>query len=133
MSEENVSSVAHHDVVRSMFSLLVQKRWASNHIDIENVFPNGILEWIEYMEMPAQVFTNAQREEKILKLRGSLYGLREAVRMWNNILFKMLVECGLEKMEEALYIFEKDDMVFLYYLDNSLLFVEHESLISKTW
>lgn len=82
--------VVHYFVSRLKFSFSAQNRWLSKYTYFEKVFPNDILERIVYAEMATQVFRDRKRNRWVFKIRRSLYGLKEASRSWNKLLFRTL-------------------------------------------
>lgn len=107
LSKRKVFFNAHHNVVRLIFSLSVQKGGTLKNVDFENTLPYGVLERTVYAEMPVHVFTDAQRKCRVLKLTRSGPVLKDATRTCKKLFYKRLGECGLHEMETALCVFEK--------------------------
>ena len=74
-------------------------------MDVKSTFLDGILEEEVYIKQ--QICNIVKRQEdKVLKLKKSLYALKQAPRVWNNRIDKYLKENGYKKCpyEHAFYI-----------------------------
>jgi hypothetical protein len=68
--------------MRLLFALAAQEGWRVHHMDVKSVFLNGDLKEEVYVHQPSR-FAIPDKEGKVLRLRKSLYGLRQAPRAWN--------------------------------------------------
>lgn len=55
--------------------------------------------------MTKQVLSKEEQSGKVLRLRSSLYGLKDAAKTGNKLLFDMLTECDLKDMDTAPCVF----------------------------
>ena len=62
-------------------------------------------------------------------LHKSLYGLKQAGRMWNQDLTKFLISEGFTQCEIDLCIFTKADMILVIYVDDVVISGGTESLV----
>jgi hypothetical protein len=69
--------VARMESVRLRLMLAAQEGWQVHHIDVKSTFLNGDLKEEVYVRQPAG-FIVAGQEGKVLRLRKTLYGLRQA-------------------------------------------------------
>ena len=60
-------------------------------------------------------------DDKVCSLRKSLYGLREAPRIWYELLANELKSIGLKAMSSTPCVFVGDDEIVLCYVDDLLL------------
>ncbi|PNX68223.1 reverse transcriptase, partial [Trifolium pratense] len=51
-------------------------------MDVKSAFLNGVLDKEVYIEQP-QGYEVKGKEEKVLKLKKTLYGFKQALRAWN--------------------------------------------------
>ena len=68
-------------------------------MDLEYTFLNGILEGEVYIEQP-EGFFDANKKNMVCRLHKSLYGLKEAPRVWNEKLHNYLVKIDFEKTDD---------------------------------
>ena len=62
-----------------MLALAVHQRWEVHHMDVKSAFLNGDLKEEVYVAQPPS-FVISGSENKVLRLRKALYGLRQAPR-----------------------------------------------------
>lgn len=68
--------------VRSLVGLAASKGWFIHQMDVHNAFLNGYVIEKFYMSIPPG-FTKQGENNKVFKLRNSLYGIKQAPRQWN--------------------------------------------------
>jgi hypothetical protein len=66
-----------------LLALAAQEGWQVHHMDVKSVFLNGDLKEKVYVRQPVG-FIVAGQEGKVLRLRKVLYGLRQALWVWNS-------------------------------------------------
>lgn len=98
---EVFAPVARISTMRMMLSIAGRRNYIVNHFDIKSAFLNGELEEELYMREP-QGFKNGNKVYRLLK---SLYGLKQAARVWNEILHKELIknDCTQNETDKCLY------------------------------
>ena len=62
--------------------------WPLHQLDIKNAFPNGELKEEVYMSLPPGF--EKGKNDKICKLKKSLYGLKQSPRAWFDRFSKVL-------------------------------------------
>uniref|UniRef100_A0ACD5WYF1 Uncharacterized protein n=1 Tax=Avena sativa TaxID=4498 RepID=A0ACD5WYF1_AVESA len=102
--EEVFAPVARMETVRLLLALAAHSRWEVHHMDVKSAFLNGDLIEEVYVQQPPG-FVDSGNEDKVLKLKKALYGLRQAPRAWNAKLDASLASLGFERcpLEHALY------------------------------
>lgn len=75
------SPVAKLSTLRIFLSVSAQSKYFIHQLDINNAFLNGKLQNKVYMEVPEGC--NIKRPNTTLLLERSLYGLKEAPKLWN--------------------------------------------------
>jgi len=79
--------------VRMLLAVAAQENWLVHHMDVKSAFLNRDLAEEVYVQQPPG-FTAAGHEQKVLRLKKALYGLRQAPRAWNQKLDASLNELG---------------------------------------
>jgi hypothetical protein len=85
--------VARLETVRLLIAVAAQQGWEIHHSDVKSAFLNGELEEEVYV-VQTPGFEQKGKEEKVFKLRKTLYGLRQAPRAWNTKLDSSLISLG---------------------------------------
>lgn len=65
--------------IRTILALVASKQWQVHQLEINNVFLHGDLEEKVYMKMPLGI---PNPDNKVCRLKKSLYGLKQASRQW---------------------------------------------------
>jgi hypothetical protein len=63
---------------------------------MEYAFLNGIMEEEVYVQQPSR-YEIREHEEKVYRLKKSLYGLKHAPRAWNNWIYFYLIRDGFSR------------------------------------
>lgn len=88
--------VARMESVRLLLALAAQEGWRVHHMDVKSAFLNGDLKEEVYVRQPPG-FVIPGKENKVLRLRKALYGLRQAPRAWNDKLDSTLKKVGFQQ------------------------------------
>jgi hypothetical protein len=73
--DDTFAPVARIESVRLLFALPAQEGWRVHHMDVKSAFLNDDLKEV-YVHQPSG-FTIPGKEGKVLRLRKTLYGLRQ--------------------------------------------------------
>ena len=97
--------VARMESIRLLLALAAAKDGRIHHLDIKSAFLNGELTKTIFARQPPR-FAVKDAEHMVLRLRKALYGLRQALRVWNAKLDAMLGKLGFTRcaIEHALYM-----------------------------
>lgn len=106
-------------IVRLLLSISVQKGWLFHQVDYSGSFLQGTLNRGVYMTLPKML--DCEDKEKVCKRRKSIYGRREAPRIWHELLSMDLEEMGLKSLESTPCAFRADGVLVLSYVDNFLV------------
>lgn len=66
------------------------------HYEVQNAFSNGKLDRTVYMEFPKFIYRDDQRKSQVMKLKRSSYVLKDAARIWHDLLSFMFEEAVLK-------------------------------------
>ncbi|KAF0894360.1 hypothetical protein E2562_038477 [Oryza meyeriana var. granulata] len=106
--DEVFAPVARMESVRMLLALAAHERWTVHHMDIKSAFLNGDLKEEVYVSHPPGFIVDGS-EQKVLRLRKALYGLRQAPRAWNAKLDALLVLLRFQRssLEHGIYMQNK--------------------------
>ena len=79
--QETFAPVAKINSIRVLLSLAVNYNWPLYQLDVKNAFLNGDLEEEVFMSLPPG-FEKCFGQDKVYKLKKSLYGLKQSPRAW---------------------------------------------------
>ena len=107
------SSTAQLRTFRFVVSIAVAKGYSMTQYDISQAFLNGTLEEELYMNFPPGY--PSENKGTCLKLLKGLYGLKQASRIWQKTLYKVLKDLGLVecKTESGVLRWPGDDIMAL--------------------
>lgn len=100
--DEVFAPVAKSATFRLLLSVAGTRNLKVKHYDIKTAFLNGKLEEEIYLKQPPGFTTG----NKVYRLKKSLYGLKQAARVWNEVLKRSLLKNNCEQSQEdqCLYI-----------------------------
>lgn len=88
--DEVFAPVARATTLRFLLSVAGMRKLHVKHYDIKTAFLNGNLEEEIFIKAPK----GSGHEGQILKLKKSLYGLKQAARVWNQMFHETLMKVG---------------------------------------
>jgi hypothetical protein len=116
--------VACMESVRLRLMLAAQEGWQVHHMDVKSTFLNGDLKEEVYAHQSAG-FIVAGQEGKVLRLRKTLYGLRQAPRAWNSKLDDTLKKMDFVQSEHEHTMYRRshgDDILLVgVYVDDLVI------------
>lgn len=99
------------------------------HVDVKTAYLHGELKETILMKQPVE-FHNGAKDE-IFLLRKSLYGLKQAGRVWNAKISDVLKQLGYVPSESDPCLFvktwKKKKTFILLYVDDMLIFTDTEA------
>ena len=129
--DEVFAPVARGATMRLLLSVAGMRKLKVKQYDIKAAFLNGKLKEEIFMRPPPGM----QLEGKILRLRKSLYGLKQAARVWNQVLHESLVKNGCKQNETdpCLYsLASGGDIVYLLiHVDDILAATNNEKVLEN--
>lgn len=123
--DETYAPVVKHETIRVLLVVAAQRGLHVRHLDVRSAYLNGELNEEIYMEQP-QGFEEPGQEDKVLKLRKSLYGLKQSARVWNKRATEVFSELGFQQgiADQCLYSRKEEDGSITYvllYVDDLLV------------
>lgn len=128
---EVFAPVARSQTFRTLLSIASARKMIIKQFDVASAFLHGELDEEIYMR-PAP---GSDLGDKVCKLNKSIYGLKQAARVWNKALDRKMVETGFvqSKTDPCLYIYPVagKDCYSIQHVDDLLFAASDESLIDK--
>ena len=129
--DEVFAPVARSTTMRILLSVAGKENLCVRQFDVTTAFLNGYLQEEIYMRQPK----GFDEGEKVLKLHKSLYGLKQAARVWNLALHDALLKIGFKQSEadQCLYTFKENDSVcyVIIHVDDMLFAATNKFLIDQ--
>lgn len=127
--DEVFAPVVRNSTFRLMLSEAGVQGYKVKQYDIKSAFLNGNLDEEIYMKQPAGFSVG----DKVYKLKKSLYGLKQAARVWNQTLHEKLMAngCIQSETDKCLYFLKKDDkkLQLLVHVDDILVSYNDDELM----
>ena len=98
------SPVARYDTIRVVLAIANSLGLQDRHFDIKCAFLNGKLQEEIYMKPPQGLNIDSG---KVVKLLKSIYGLKQAGRVWNSLFNQVLIEFGYKRCDADACLYVK--------------------------
>jgi len=129
--EETYSPVVRYNTIRVLLSLAAKEDLDIDQMDAVTAFLQGDLEEEIYMLQP-EGFRNSN---KVCHLKKSLYGLKQASRVWNKKLDSSLKDFGLKQSRVDPCVYSQSSskgiLIVAIYVDDLLIFSNDQNLKSS--
>lgn len=130
--DEVFAPVARSTTLRVLLSIAGKRNYSVKHYDIKTAFLNGHLDEEIYMRPPP----GFKQDNRVFKLNKSLYGLKQAARVWNQTLHDVLVNLKFQQsdIDKCLYVLRERNTVcyLLVHVDDILLVSNDAEFIQIT-
>jgi transposase InsO family protein len=123
--DKTTAPTARLESFRTILHLAASLDWDLQQIDIKTAFLHGILpeEETAYMEQP-RGFEEPGKETWVMKLMRSIYGMKQASRIWNQTFHAAVTKLGFTRLdgEHCVYRRETDSgiIIFAVHVDDIL-------------
>jgi hypothetical protein len=121
---ETHSPVANEVTIRVLLAMANHFNWEIRQADFKSAYLNGKLDEEIYMEQPPG-FAEPGKEDYVCRLLKSIYGLRQAGRVWYDALCKLLYSLGFKRAsyDHALFTrIQGESIIFLgIHVDDELM------------
>jgi hypothetical protein len=98
--------------MRSVLALAARDDWEIYHLDVKSAYLNGVLDdnQVIYMQQPPGYVVEGH-EKHVLRLKKTLYGLKQSGRRWYEKLQGVLSEFEMKRCEvdHAVFVRHYDD------------------------
>jgi len=128
--DDTYAPVVQWSTVHMLLTLTMKLGLKTKQVDYLNTFVQAKIDGEVYCELPEEFSVNsAGRLEYVLKLERSLYGLKQAARLWFKTLEKSLHDRGFKTSAQDLCMFMKKKLIVLVYVNDVLFFGMTEKII----
>ena len=121
---DTYAPVASWQSIRMLTTTALQNNWLIQQVDFSNAFVHAPMNRDVYISLP-QLFgdlNGVPSKELCLKLNKSLYGLREAPKLWHDFLAQGIKNAGFEPSKSDPGVFYGRGMAIAVYVDDVLFF-----------
>ena len=111
------------EAFRAILHIAATLDWDLKQFDIKTAFLHGVLPDNEtmYMQQPPG-FEAPGKEEWVMKLKKSIYGMKQAGRIWNQTFHKTVTEWGFERLQCEWCIYRRNSptgtIIFAVHVDD---------------
>jgi len=127
---ETYAPVVQWSTIRLLLILILTNSWTTRVIDYTNAFPQANIDTDIYVEPPA-LFGSRTGEDKVLKLRKSLYGLKQSPRTFYQHLSQGLKNRGWKPSTIDPCLFMKHNMICVIYVDDTIFAGQNQTDIER--
>lgn len=129
--DEVFAPVARTTTMRLLLSVAGINGYDVKHYDIKTAFLNGKLDDEIYMKQPP----GFGKGDKVYRLKKSLYGLKQAAKVWNETLNDSLMRNGFRRsdIDKCLYMFTSGGvtMMILIHVDDLLVIGNNQKVLKE--
>ena len=120
---ETYAPVAKLTTYRTIFALAALEQWEIHGMDVITAFLLGKLDEEIYMAQPEGFVAKGMKAGMVCRLLRSIYGLKQASRVWNRRLHRFLIRIGFiqSKADPCLYVNHKRKIWITIWVDDLLI------------
>ena len=105
---ETFSPTARMVSIRALMNIAMEEDLVVHSMDVKSAYLNADLDCELFMEQPEGfVVKNDPNDDMVLRLKKSLYGLKQSGRLWNHLLHSFLLEKGFVRSEAENCVYVK--------------------------
>lgn len=128
--DEVFAPVARSETFRMLLTVAGLRNMTVKQYDFKTAFLNGSLKEEIYLRQPPGFKT----DDKVLRLKKSLYGLKQAARVWNETVHGALIKCGCvqSSFDQCLYSLHNSSskLYLIMHVDDLLIASNDDELIA---
>jgi hypothetical protein len=130
---ETYAPVAKLTTYRVIFALAALEQWEIHGMDVITAFLLGKLDEEIYMAQPEGFERRGMKGKMVCRLLRSLYGLKQASRVWNIQLHEFLIKIGFKRSnaDTCLYVNSDLGIIIAIWVDDILIAGKNSQNIAK--
>lgn len=113
--------------VRMMLAIAAKENMYVEQVDVKGPFLYGKIDTDVYVR-PPKGFEEPGKEDYVWKLNSSIYGLKQAGKIWGCTLANDLTKEGLKNTPACpcIFVHASREMIMLVYVDDGLIFANNK-------
>ncbi|CAI7871030.1 unnamed protein product [Closterium sp. NIES-53] len=122
--DQTFAPVSRHTSIRILLAIAAARHLPLRKIDVKNAFLYVLLDVVIYVEQP---HTYGEGDLHMCQMRKSLYGIKQAPRLWQQYLHNILREIGFKQPPHDPGMFRRDfrgEYILLTVYVDDLLYTE---------
>ncbi|MBW0488905.1 hypothetical protein O181_028620 [Austropuccinia psidii MF-1] len=129
---ETWASVGRNETLKVMLSLAVNFKYISYQFDIKTAFLHGEMDAVVHVKQ-VKGYEEKGKESWVWRLKKSLYGTKQAPRMWKSKLTTILNDLGLTstQSDESLFTNSEKTLLLHVHVDDGFIISRSEEKISE--
>ncbi|CAI7906600.1 unnamed protein product [Closterium sp. NIES-54] len=97
--DQTFAPVSRHTSVRILLAIAAAKHLPLRQIDVKNALLYALVDATIFVEQP---HTYGEGDPRVCQLKKSLYGIKQAPRLWQQHLYRILLEIGFRQLPHDL-------------------------------
>ena len=120
---ETYSPVAKLTTYRVIFALAALEQWEVHGMDVITAFLLGLLDEEIFMVQPEGFERQGMKAKMVCRLLRSIYGLKQASRVWNIQLHEFLIKIGFKRSnaDTCLYVNPNEGVIIAIWVDDIIV------------
>ncbi|CAI7810001.1 unnamed protein product, partial [Closterium sp. NIES-53] len=103
--DQTFAPVSRRTSVRILLAIAAARHLPLRQIDVKNAFLYALVDVVIYVEQP---HTYGKGDSRVCQLQKSLYGIKQAPRLWQQYLHNILLEIGFKQLPHDPGMYRRD-------------------------
>ncbi|CAI7862077.1 unnamed protein product [Closterium sp. NIES-54] len=103
--DQTFEPVSRHTSVRILLTITTARHLPLRQIDVKNAFLYALVDSVIHVEQP---HTYGEGDSRVCQLQKSLYGIKQAPRLWQQNLRNILLEIGFKQLPHDYGMYRRD-------------------------
>ncbi|CAI7767077.1 unnamed protein product [Closterium sp. NIES-53] len=103
--DQTFAPVSRHTSIRILLAIAIARHLPLRQIDVKNAFLYALVDAIIYVEQP---HTYGEGDSRVCQLRKTLYGIKQAPRLWEQYLHNIMLEIDFKQLPHDPRMYRRD-------------------------